>query len=99
MQQTRAGQRVFLSRRRPAHHHFPALALPASILTGADLNNFVSADLNVQIKLPWKNILLTGTVFNIFDAAPPFAREDYNYEPFVGNPYGRMFKLGLSTKF
>jgi iron complex outermembrane receptor protein len=71
----------------------------ASILTGADLNNFISADLNVQVKLPWKNMVLTGTVFNIFDAAPPFAREDYNYEPFVGNPYGRMFKLGLSTKF
>lgn len=42
---------------------------------------------------------LTGTVFNIFDQDPPFAREDYNYEPFVGNPYGRMIKLGLSTKF
>jgi iron complex outermembrane receptor protein len=71
----------------------------ASILTGADLDDFISADLNVQVKLPWKNIVLTGTVFNIFDASPPFAREDYNYEPFVGNPYGRMFKLGLSTKF
>ena len=66
---------------------------------GADLNEFISADFNLRVKLPWKNIVLTGTVFNIFDASPPFAREDYNYEPFVGNPYGRMFKLGLSTKF
>ena len=75
------------------------VVLAPSILTGADLNDFITADLNVQVKLPWKNIVLTGTVFNIFDAQPPFAREDYNYEPFVGNPYGRMVKLGLSTKF
>jgi iron complex outermembrane recepter protein len=71
----------------------------ASILTGADLKRYISADLNVQIKLPWKNIVLTGTVFNITDEQPPFAREDYNYEPFVGNAFGRMFKLGVSTKF
>ena len=70
----------------------------ASVLTGADLKEFVSVDFNIQIKLPW-NVTLTGTVFNIFDKDPPFAREDYNYEPFVGNPYGRMIKLGLSTKF
>jgi iron complex outermembrane receptor protein len=74
------------------------LQLAPSILTGADLNDFITADLNIQVKLPW-NVTLTGTVFNLFDASPPFAREDYNYEPFVGNPYGRMFKLGLSTKF
>lgn len=73
-------------------------ATPISLLTGADLNSFVTADFNLQIKLP-KNVLLTGTVFNIFDAQPPFAREDYNYEPFIGNPFGRMFKVGLSTKF
>ena len=71
----------------------------ASILTGADLKRYVSADLNVQIRLPWKNIMLTGTVFNITDEQPPFAREDYNYEPFVGNAFGRMFKLGVSTRF
>ncbi|MES2095861.1 MAG: TonB-dependent receptor [Pseudomonadota bacterium] len=76
-----------------------AVTNAASILTGADLKKYVSADLNVQIRLPWKNIVLTGTVFNITDAQPPFAREDYNYEPFVGNAFGRMFKLGVSTKF
>ena len=75
-------------------------AVATDLLTkGADLNDFVTADINLQIKLPWKNIVLSGTVFNIFDASPPFAREDYNYEPFIGNPFGRMFKIGVSTKF
>jgi len=70
----------------------------ASNLSGANLNDFVTADFNIQVKLPMQ-FVLTATVANIFDASPPFAREDYNYEPFVGNPYGRMVKVGLSTKF
>lgn len=73
-------------------------AAGTTLMQGADLNEFITADFNIQVQLPWK-VTLTGTVFNIFDAQPPFAREDYNYEPFVGNPYGRMFKVGLSTRF
>ncbi|MFT3977988.1 MAG: TonB-dependent receptor [Sphingomonas bacterium] len=72
--------------------------LAPSNLNGADIKDFITADFNIQVQLPW-NVTLTGTVFNIFDAQPPFAREDYNYEPFIGNPYGRMFKIGLSAKF
>ena len=69
------------------------------ILTqGTDIGSFTTVDFNVQIKLPM-NVVLTGTVFNIFDKDPPFAREDYDYEPFIGNALGRMFKLGVSTKF
>jgi iron complex outermembrane receptor protein len=73
-------------------------ATPISVLTGADISNFVTADFNLQVKLPW-NVVLTGTVINIFDAKAPFAREDYNYEPFIGNPFGREFKVGASVKF
>lgn len=65
---------------------------------GADIGNFVTVDFNVQIKL-MNNVTLTGTVINIFDKDPPFAREDYNYEPFIGNPLGRQFKVGASVKF
>ena len=72
--------------------------LQASLLTGADITRFVTADFNVQIKLP-ANVVLTGTVTNLFDRDPPFAREDYNYEPFIGNPLGRTYKIGASIKF
>lgn len=73
-------------------------ATPISLLTGANIKNFVTADFNLQIKLPW-HVTLTGTVINIFDAKAPFAREDYNYEPFIGNPFGRQVKVGASVKF
>ena len=73
-------------------------AAGTNVYAGADIKSFTTVDFNLQIKLP-RNVLLTGTVFNIFDVDPPFAREDYNYEPFIGNPLGREFKIGLSTKF
>ena len=72
--------------------------LQTSLLTGADIPKFVTADFNLQIRLPM-NVTLTGTVTNLFDRDPPFAREDYNYEPFIGNPLGRTFKVGASVKF
>ena len=69
-----------------------------TVTRGADISKFVTADYNVQLQLP-ANIVLTGTVTNIFDRDPPFAREDYNYEPFIGNPLGRTYKIGASFKF
>ena len=44
-------------------------------------------------------LTLTGTVTNLFDQNPPFAREDYSYEPFIGNPLGRTYKIGFTSKF
>lgn len=69
-----------------------------TLTQGADINEFITADFNVSVTL-LERFTITGTVFNIFDAQPPFAREDYDYEPFVGNPYGRMFKIALATQF
>ena len=69
-----------------------------SVLTGADISKFVTADFNIQVQLPY-DVTLTGTVNNVFDRDPPFAREDYNYEPFIGNALGRTFKVGLSARF
>ena len=48
--------------------------------------------------------LSTGTTIavsalNIFDRDPPFARLDYNYDPFTATPLGRNFKVSVSQKF
>lgn len=69
-----------------------------SLMNGADIDEFVTADLNVQVAVT-DGISLTGSVLNIFDRAPPFARENLNYEPFVANPFGRMFKVGVTAAF
>ncbi len=76
-----------------------SIATPgASLLQGADLGEFITADLNVQIRVTTA-VVLTGTVFNILDARPPFAREDFNYEPLIGTASGRMVKIGFASRF
>lgn len=65
---------------------------------GAFIDSFTTADLTVQWEIT-EGISLSGSIYNIFDQDPPFAREDYNYEPFVGNPLGRNFKIGVNARF
>jgi iron complex outermembrane recepter protein len=67
------------------------------VLSGADIDEFVTVDVNLQIQLPGA-LTLVGTVTNLLDEDPPFAREDYSYEPFIGNPLGRTFKIGFTKK-
>ena len=52
-----------------------------------------------RLSLP-SELTLTGAVFNVADRDPPAVRlADYNYDPFIGNPAGRAFKLGLTKHF
>ena len=69
-----------------------------TIRTGADLSSYTTVDYSLAVTLPF-DATISATVFNLFDKYPPLAREDYNYDPFVGNPYGRMYKISLSKKF
>ena len=68
------------------------------VTNGARIKKFVTADFNVRVNL-FDDYTLTATVNNIFDKAPPFARLDYNYDPFTGSALLRTFKLGVSAKF
>ncbi len=70
----------------------------ASVSNGARIKRFVTVDYNVRIALP-RNITANITFNNLFDKAPPFARLDYNYDPFTGSALLRTVKVGLSTKF
>ena len=77
----------------------PNAALGGTIVSnGARIEKFVTADLNVRVHL-FGDYTLTATVNNIFDKAPPFARLDYNYDPFTGSALLRTVKLGVSAKF
>jgi iron complex outermembrane receptor protein len=42
---------------------------------------------------------VSASVINLTDKDPPFARLDLNYDPFIANPLGRYFKVGVGTKF
>ncbi len=55
---------------------------------------------DVAIRLPLKHeLVLNLTVNNVFDANPPFARTEINYDALTGDPLGRTVKVGFSKKF
>jgi len=56
------------------------------------------------VDLAWNWALESGTnvslgLFNIFDANPPFARLDQNFDPFTADPLGFTAKFGVSQAF
>lgn len=65
---------------------------------GKHIHSYATADFNLQIK-PWESTTINLTVNNLTDRDPSFARLEYNYDPFTGNPVGRSFKIGVSQKF
>ena len=42
---------------------------------------------------------MTASVFNVLDTEPAQARIEMSYDPFIGNPLGRTFKVGVRKKF
>ena len=68
------------------------------VLFALRVEDFYSVDLNYRLQLPW-DTTLTASVFNLFDRDPSAARLEISYDPFLGNPYGRSFKVGLKKKF
>ena len=68
---------------------------------GQDIDAFTQHDLTVLYNLPFDfaEIQLQGTIENIFDEDPPVTRQVLGYDPFVGNPLGRVFRLGMKVGF
>jgi iron complex outermembrane recepter protein len=65
---------------------------------GIDIDSFLTHDLVYRLSLPGETTV-TASVFNIADRDPPFVRLDLSYDPFIGNPLGRYYKLALSKRF
>jgi iron complex outermembrane receptor protein len=69
-----------------------------SVSAGKEIGSFTTVD------LAWNYALPTGTrlslaLFNLFDADPPFARLDQNYDPFTASPLGFTARAGVSQAF
>ena len=65
---------------------------------GLEVGAFISHDLTYRLQLPW-DTTMTATVFNVLDREPSKVRLELSYDPFIGNPLGRTFKLGVQKKF
>jgi iron complex outermembrane receptor protein len=65
---------------------------------GLKVKEFYTFDLTYRLQLPW-DTTITASVFNILDRDPSAARLEAGYDPFIGSPYGRTFKLGARKRF
>ena len=43
--------------------------------------------------------MLSLSVENLTDEDPPFTVQQYSYDPFIGNPLGRTYEIGLRKTF
>ena len=65
---------------------------------GLKVRSFISHDVTYRLALP-SDYTITATVFNVLDTEPSKARIELSYDPFIGNPLGRTFKVGLQKRF
>jgi len=63
-----------------------------------EIGSFLTHDLVYLLQLPARTTV-SAAVFNLTDRDPPFVRLDLSYDPFIGNPLGRYFKVALTKKF
>ena len=64
---------------------------------GAVVKSFTQHDFNVQYDLPIGGLTtqLQFSVENFTNADPPSSRLELSYDPFIGNPLGRVFRFGI----
>jgi len=72
---------------------------PATVYPqGQTIDSWTVFDLSYRVFLPW-DVTAVGTITNLTDEDPPFARLDLNYDPFTHNGLGRTIKFSLTKKF
>jgi iron complex outermembrane recepter protein len=68
---------------------------------GAKVNSFTQHDIHLQYDLPFEGVKtqLQFSIENFTDADPPASRLEPSYDPFIGNPFGRVFRFGARVQF
>lgn len=70
-----------------------------SVLDGhRDIGSFLTHDLVYRWQMPGKTTF-SASVFNLTDRDPPLVWLDLSYDPFIGNPLGRYFKVAMTKEF
>jgi iron complex outermembrane recepter protein len=73
-----------------------AACIPVTI--GREIDDFITHDAYLTLDLP-ADTTLTASVVNITDEDPSEARLELSYDPFIGNPLGRTFEVGIRKRF
>ncbi|OJU60246.1 MAG: hypothetical protein BGO08_02185 [Altererythrobacter sp. 66-12] len=70
----------------------------ASVTAGKTIGSFTTVDA-VWRWTVFDRTTVSLALYNLFDADPPFARLDQNFDPFTASPLGFTATLGLSQAF
>jgi iron complex outermembrane receptor protein len=70
----------------------------AAVTAGKVIDAFETVDVTYRLSLDTGTTIAVSAL-NIFDKDPPFARLDFNYDPFTASPIGRTVKVAVSQKF
>jgi iron complex outermembrane receptor protein len=70
----------------------------ASVTAGKTIGSFTTLDATWRWRLE-ERTTVSLALYNLFDAGPPFARLDQNFDPFTANPLGFTAKVGVSRAF
>ena len=62
----------------------------------ATVGTYVTHDLHATYRFMDGKLAVTGSVINIEDDDPAFMSREMNYDAFTHNPFGRMYKLGIT---
>ena len=65
---------------------------------GENGEDWITADFTYRLEVT-EDLALTATVANILDRMPPKAQEELGYDPWMGNPLGRTFEIGVKKAF
>ena len=65
-----------------------------------NIDDFATHNLYYQYTMPFDELMtLSLSVDNFTDEDPPFAQQQYSYDPMIGSPKGRIFKVGIRKEF
>lgn len=70
-----------------------------AVTAGKEIGSFGTFDVTYRLNLESTGTTLSLSALNVFDKAPPFARLDFNYDPFTASPLGFTAKVAVSQKF
>jgi len=68
------------------------------ITFGNDVDDYVLHNLYFNWQGPWETMVSVSLV-NVLDEEPPEVRHQLSYDPYIGDPLGRTWEIGLTKTF
>lgn len=68
------------------------------ITFGKEIDDYYSHNLYLNWDAPW-DTTVSLSIVNLLDEDPSEARHQLSYEPYIGDPLGRTFELGIKKAF